>query len=59
MPIRTILILILVDSRQDKARQDKARQDKARQDKARRDEIYIDSLHIIGATMTMTMTIII
>ena len=35
MPIRTILILILVDSRQDKARQDKARQNKARQGKAR------------------------
>ena len=30
MPIITILILILVDSRQDKTRQDKTRQDKTR-----------------------------
>ena len=50
MPI--IAIVILVDSREDKARKGKTRQGK-------KNEIYIDSLHIMTMTMTMTITIII
>ena len=45
MPI--ITIVILVNSRQDKAREGKARQD----------EICIYSLHIVTMTMTTTMKV--
>ena len=34
----------------------KKRQDKTRQDKTKQDDIYIDSLHIMTATMTITMS---
>ena len=51
MPIIAVVV-ILVNSRQNKTRQDKASQVKRRQD-----DVYIDSLHIMKMTMTTTMTI--